>query len=153
MENTDRENNRLIMSVHDLERCQTFLRELTTQIYGTHTYEALLLTSIIFYARPFSSNERDVNAKAASRVSPAVLSDLSEEERNLHNMLLLIRNKAIAHAEWTFHPTGVTKNHIIQSRPFSIWGYFRGWKDIESFYNLAGKVLLKAHSLIGNNLR
>jgi hypothetical protein len=67
--------------------------------YGTPTYEALLIAAIIFYARPFSSNERNKDAKAASRITNQVIDHLSNEEKELHEKIIKLRNKALAHAE------------------------------------------------------
>ena len=51
--------NRISISIHDWDDCKRFLKELTNQKYGEVAYEALLITAIIFYIRPFSGNERD----------------------------------------------------------------------------------------------
>ena len=130
-----------------------FIDKLSTQEYGTIVYEALLLSAIVFYVRPFSGNERGNDSKAESRVDLAVINQLNEEERQLHERLLDLRNKAVAHAEWTFHPTGVTESKIIQSMPFSIWKDFRGRPEIDAFSSLVEKVLLRAHHVTGDKLR
>ena len=65
--------NRLTISRHDLEQCQNFLQQLAHQEYGSITYEALLIAAIVFYARPFSNNERGKNANADSKINDEVL--------------------------------------------------------------------------------
>jgi len=118
-----------------------FLEESGGQKYGTTAYEALLISAIVFYVRPFSENEkRSSTSPSDPRVPEEVLSDLSRDELDLHERLKRLRNKTIAHAEWKYHPTGVTENRVIQTMPFSIWKHFVGSEDILAFYNLARKV-------------
>jgi hypothetical protein len=66
MRNSEKAANRLTISIHDLECCQTYLEQPSKEQYGTVTYEAL--ATIISYARLLSSNKRE-NANADSRVS------------------------------------------------------------------------------------
>lgn len=150
---TRKELNRLTISRNDFDKCLEFLSELTSQEYGTIIYESLLLSAIVFYARPFSCNEKRNASKAESRIDLAVVDQLNEEEQQLHDRLLELRNKAIAHAEWTFHPTGVTESKIIQSMPFSVWKDFRGRAEIDAFLRLVQKVLLRAHHVTADKLR
>jgi hypothetical protein len=51
-----------------------------------------------------------------------------------------LRNQALAHAEWSYHPAGVTDSGIINAMPFSIWQHFRGQKELFAFKSLASKV-------------
>ena len=90
--------NRLTISRHDFERCLEFLSLLNWSNYGAASYEALLLTSIIFYARAFSCNERDKNSNATPKVDDQVIDHLSPKEKQLHEKILTLRNKAVAHA-------------------------------------------------------
>ena len=140
--------NRLTISTHDWEHCLKFLQELSNHAYGSTTYEALLIAAVIFYIRPFSGNERGKDASADSKVDDKVLEGLTDEECKLHETLLTLRMKAIAHSEWTYHPTRVHDNGIIKSMPFAIWKYFRNSADMEAFSILVAKVRLKAQLLI-----
>lgn len=153
MSNTKRTLNRLTISRHDFEKCQQFLEQRPNHTYGTAAYEALLLCAIVFYARPFSNNEKDSNAEAEPRVDNTVLDQLNSEEQVLHKRLVLLRNKVVAHAEWAYHPTGVTDNAVISSMPFSIWSHFPHTVDVQEFVGLVKKVLLRAHHLTADKLR
>lgn len=133
-----------------MEACQRFLQELSHHKFGSITYEALLIAAIICYIRPFSGNEHDKNANADSKIDKEALKDLTNEEHELHEKFFTLRMKAIAHSEWTHHPTRVSRNGIIISRPFSIWKYFPPSHDIAAFSNLVNKVRLKAQYLIAN---
>ena len=148
-----KEINRLSISRQDFEQCRRFLKQLPNHEYASTLYEALLLSAIVCYARPFSGNEKDKGAKADSRIKDEVLVGLSHEELELHKSILTLRNKAVAHAEWSQHPTGVSENGVISSVPFSIWKHFHGEGHIERFTQLVSKVLLKAHHLTGDILR
>ena len=133
--------NRLTSASLDLENSIRFLDELSSQRYGSTAYEALLISAIIFYSRPFSGNERkDSPHPSESRVPDDVLSGLLEEERKLHEEVVTLRNKALAHAEWNYHPTGVTNSSIIQAMPFSIWRHFQRSVAVAKLKNLASKV-------------
>jgi hypothetical protein len=133
--------NRLTSASLDLKNTIKFLEALSEHEYSSTAYEALLISAIIYYARPFSSNEKkDSTHPSESRVPEEVLSELLEEEIALHEKIITLRNKAVAHAEWSYHPTGVTDNGIIKARPFSIWEYFEGSAEIAKFKNLSQRV-------------
>jgi hypothetical protein len=135
--------NRLTSASLDFRNCIRFLDELDGQQYGSTLYEALLVTAIIFYSRPFSTNEEKLSTSPSDpRVPKEVLADLTEIELKLHKRLRELRNKAIAHAEWDFHPTGVSEAKIIKAMPFSIWKHFPDTAAIRAFHKLARKVLV-----------
>ena len=75
-----------------------------------------------------------------------------DEERKLHAEVVTLRNKAVAHAEWSHHPTGVTDCGIIKAIPFSIWHYFQGSADVAKLKNLASKVRLSVQHEQANEL-
>lgn len=150
---TNKEINRLSISRQDFEQCVRFLKELSKHEYADTPYEALLLSAIVCYARPFSCNEKDKSAKADPRITDNVTDGLSHEDLELHKSILTLRNKAIAHAEWSQHPTGVSENGVISSARFSIWKHFHGTDDIERFIRLVSKMLSNADHLTANKLR
>jgi hypothetical protein len=145
--------NRLTISRHDFEKCLDFLTELPVQEYASVVYEGLLLSAIVFYARPFSGNERGNSPDAESKVDATVIDGLAADERELHDQIVQLRNKAIAHAEWQYHPTNFTERNVIASAPFSIWLYFKGTADIGRFQSLVQKVLLRANHITADVLR
>lgn len=145
--------NRLTISRQDFEKCNDFLLQLQSQDYGSIVYEALLLSAIVFYSRPFSHNERDQNATADAKIDQAVLIQLTDEDLLLHQKILTLRNKAIAHAEAMYYPTRVLKKNLIRSMPFSIWNEFKNSSDIEEFLALVRKVLRQAIHLTFDKLR
>jgi hypothetical protein len=88
---------------------------------------ALLVGAVVAYGRPFSRNERAADAPASSRLSATPNEILTNEtERDLHEQVLSIRNKAVAHAEWSKYPVGLIRSEpdgfLLQSMPFEILG-------------------------------
>lgn len=141
MNNSKHTLNRLTSASLDLGGCVRFLDALEEQPYGTTVYEALLISAVVFYARPFSENEKKSSTSPSDlRVPDVVITGLSESERKLHEELRSLRNKAIAHAEWTFHPTCVSSSKVIKALPFSIWKWFPSPGEILAFRSLALKV-------------
>ncbi|CAG1066776.1 hypothetical protein BAC1_02409 [uncultured bacterium] len=154
--------NRLTISRRDLEQCQKFLDEIKKTFYGSITYEALLISAIIAYARPFSNNEHNKKPSADSSIDNSVLEKLTSKEIELHNKLIILRNKAIAHSESTYdskteqvyHPAAVSGAGFIVSRPFPLWNYFTPSNaEIIDFLNLVQKILKYAEDLTCNQLR
>ena len=153
MVHTNKALNRLTISRQDFQKCRDLLAEIPAQKYGSIVYEGLLLSAIISYARPFSGNEMGKAPNAESRVDASLLDELTADERELHDLIVQLRNKAIAHAEWQYHPTNITKENVIKSIPFSIWKYFRDTTDIDRFQSLVEKVILRAKLITAEAVR
>ena len=146
--------NRLTSASLDLGNCLRFLQGLSDQTYGSVAYEALLISAIVLYIRPFSENEKKGSPSPSdSRVPETVLANLDAEESLLHERLKELRNKAIAHAEWSYHPTGVTDNRVIRAMPFSIWKHFQSKSEVTKFDNLAQKIRREIQNAQANALR
>lgn len=134
----DIELNRLTIARGDIEQALRFLKKAGDMGPTSDEYKALVMTAIILYARPFSKNEVVPQAKAAKCVSSEVSDEYTEEERVLHDRLLEVRNKAIAHAEWNNYPTSVSwDTRVIKSRRYSIYPEFI---TVKSFAALAAKL-------------
>ena len=140
--------NRLIISRNDWVKCNGFLSELDNQEYGSLCYEALLLSAILFYSRPFSCNERESASSADPVVDKAVLQGFNEISLNGHKKIIILRNKAIAHMEWVNNPVGVD-GAVVQGREFSIWQHFKK-SDIGLFSSIVSHLLNNSQKLIGD---
>lgn len=90
--------NRARISIEDfkesIENLQVFKPD-SDQIIG----RALLTTAIIAYARPFLSS-RGGRGQATSRIFGIPEEVLLQEETELHNRVLELRNQAIAHSDF-----------------------------------------------------
>lgn len=117
----DQELNRYSISIEDFKRSIEFLKESNKHLPNSLLYESLLICALLYYCRPFSSNEREKNAKATSKINIDSFSDITDDEKSLHNKCMTIRNKALAHSEWSKYPTGRDpKTNVISSREYSI---------------------------------
>jgi hypothetical protein len=64
--------------------------------------EALNCAMIVAYCRPFSGNDRAIDAKIPD-LSVSFLRDLSEAEREIHEVVLRDRNTVVAHSDSIAH--------------------------------------------------
>jgi hypothetical protein len=120
----ERDLNRTRISSHDFQQAGKYLAALGRHATSSVEYSALLSSAVISYARPFGPNEKEESALALARLAIAPDDVLSLEEKALHDDMLLLRNKAIAHAEYTNNPvrrvesgpTGVTMAGHLMSR-------------------------------------
>lgn len=70
--------------------------------------EALTLSAIVAYCRPFKTSRNE--EKAWKRWIPKELvDDLPDELRQLHNQLMLDRDQAWAHTDWEAHRPAVSE--------------------------------------------
>jgi hypothetical protein len=69
----------------------------------TLEHQALLIAAIIMYSRPFSANEKEKIAAAESRLDEGLV-PFKGEKRHLHDRIIKLRNKTVAHAESTAYP-------------------------------------------------
>ena len=119
---SDKYLNRLSISAYDLEDSNRFLKQLGVAGIDPTQKEALLISSIICHARPFTGNEKN-EVDALSRIHIEDFDEITRDFLTLHKKVMSVRNKAIAHAEWTRYPTRINPTSgIISSRRYSILG-------------------------------
>ena len=106
-EDEQKELYRLNIGKWDIDKAVSMLKAALNHDPSTIEYEALVGSAIVLYARPFSANEKEENAKSNARVPRRVIDHYSSDELELHKRILNRRNKAIAHAEWNDYPVGV----------------------------------------------
>ena len=115
--------NRFSIALRDFERAEAFIKEARNHQYGGLVHEALVLSAIVCYYRPFTNNERNPNSAAASRLELSDFSPLSRNQLDIHETCKELRNKALAHAEITHHPTKLDREKgVISSPVFSLVG-------------------------------
>jgi hypothetical protein len=98
-----RQINRCLRSEVDFREAETYAMRIASA-GDQEIKRALTIATIICYARPFSRNERDGNAEAEPNISFAPQEGLSAAERGLHDLIIKLRNKAVAHSEHSFNP-------------------------------------------------
>lgn len=98
---------RLQLSVRDFEDSRDFIDAAKKHDVSSPEYSALVMAAIICYARPFTNNER--TDKKGDKDQPEVAPTLRLEEPSsvlgqdvrLHEDIKRMRNKAVAHSEWS----------------------------------------------------
>ena len=103
MVEAERQYNRVTLSERDFRQAEAFLAAYDTGLPNVQQ-EALLLAAVVCYARPFTSNEKKADAKAVCRLPVDPESFLSADQMSLHNRLMTLRHKAVAHAEFDLDP-------------------------------------------------
>ena len=136
--------HRYSISVHDFERSAQFLEEAINYNKIDLIYESLLISSVIFYCRPFTDNERSDDAVASRKIMIGSFVALSVQEESLHGKLMKLRNKAIAHSEWIKNPTKINhKNSVVSSRFFNI---LNENINLDDFFLLVNKLCEQCHN-------
>lgn len=136
-----KELNRLTISVHCLRQCVEIMDQLASASEGSVIYGAALSYAIILYASPFMDNEKSPTAKATPRVKHgAIVKQLSAEDKILHEKLIELRKRALAHTEWEYYPTSIDSNGIISSKSFSLSVELQ-WVKLGAIISLAKRVL------------
>lgn len=129
------------MSHSDFGDARKFIDAAKAHDESSTEYEALLLAAIICYARPFTNNEGRIdNPAVAQKVLIDTVAAL-DADLPLHNELLRMRNKAVAHAESSHYPTGIVSRNppgaagiIFSSRR---WHVLNERIDLEAFRRVA----------------
>jgi hypothetical protein len=90
--------NRILISQRDAENAEEFFRAAAVAHAAGQDVacRGLVTAGIVAYARPFAGNLDHPNAVATPPFSLRLLTD---EERTLHEILLTLRKKAIAHSD------------------------------------------------------
>lgn len=136
--------NRFSISLRDFQKTVEFLAEAKNHQFGCLAHEALVFAAIVCYYRPFSPNEKNPNAPAASQLSLSDFSPLSTNELAIHETCKELRNKALAHAEFKYHPTGLDRETgVISSALFTLVGKA---PNLEALASLAEKFITECHN-------
>jgi hypothetical protein len=120
-----------MISIADYNEAVRFIETADRHPIRSPERQAALYSAIIFYARPYSQNEtrrnRDTAAAAINLegiIDPARV--LAPENVALHERIIAMRNKTVAHAEADYHPA----NFIGPASRRTVWTSTR-W-DVES---------------------
>jgi hypothetical protein len=143
---TEKKFKRTHLSSLDFEQAERFIKAAQQHPVASAEHDALLLSAIISYARPFSGNERDRNAAAASSLAPELVV-LEAGDRELHDRIIALRNKAVAHAESKYNPmefVGIrrslrgSRGVALTTKPWQV-----GEENLD--LNAFGRIALKMH--------
>lgn len=141
---------RLNIAKWDIDKAVELLTAAVNHKPPSLEFEALVMSGIIHYARPFSYNEKKKDAQADPRVPQEVTANLSDSELKLHDLLLERRNKAIAHSEWEKFPVGIDmETKVLSSRRYSVYPEFL---DVQPTLALARKLLDRLHNMVADHV-
>lgn len=141
---TVEELNRFSISVHDFEDSQKFLSESLNYERCSILQEALLISAVIYFARPFSINEKGKQPKAIPNLKIDWFSDITQDEMILFDELRSIRNQCLAHAEYSHYPAGVDhETGALAGHRFSICG---SRINLQLFQCLLSKLIKQSHN-------
>lgn len=148
---TESEFNRFSIALFDFDKASAYAEEAERHLPTTLPYEALVFAAVVCYYRPFSPNEKDGAAPAATRVKIEDFSPLLPAERDVHETCKRLRNKALAHSEWSHNPTRVNPTSgVISSRPFDLLSHA---PDLYALIKLCKRMAEECHGHRANFVR
>jgi hypothetical protein len=141
---TEVEFNRFSIALFDFEKAVAYAEEALKTSPGTLAYEALMFAAVVCYYRPFTPNEKNKTPPAAIQLKVEDFSPFSEDERKIHEQCKALRNKALAHSEWTYNPTRFDhRSGVISSHPFALVSHA---PDLRALIQLSKRLANKCHS-------
>jgi hypothetical protein len=129
------------MSANDFENAEKFIAAGRRYAVTTLEHEALLEIAVIRYARPFTGNEIDECAGADARIAVEPAKVLLAADIPLHERIITLRHKVIAHSESAQNPVGLIEPGMVVSRR---WHIVNEKLDLEAFSRIANA--MKVHS-------
>jgi hypothetical protein len=98
--------SRTHIASEDFKSVARFIEAARRYTVATTEYEALLHAAIIAYARPFSCNEQGADPPSDPRIDPALVALLGADLA-LHDRIIHMRNKMVAHADFAQNPVAL----------------------------------------------
>ena len=140
---SEREFNRYSIALFDFQKAKDFLSEAKNHLPSSLPFQALLFAAIVCYYRPFSPNEKSNASPATSRLGIEEFDNLSPSEIQIHEGCKELRNKVLAHSEYSWNPTHIDPNFkVIVSRPFWLSS---DSVDMDGLGRLLDKLILTCH--------
>lgn len=130
------------ISGEDFKSAARFIDAARRYTVATTEYEALMHAAIIAYARPFSGNEQGADPPSDPKIDPALVA-LGGTDRALHDRIIHMRNKVVAHAESAQNPVAllpikpdgfIASGFATQSRR---WHVVEEQIDLDAFQRIA----------------
>jgi hypothetical protein len=113
---SEKKLRRVKISRDAFHQADRFIAAARSHPIDTIEHEALLLAAIIYYAQPFSGNEKGKPDELPSDASlDREFVDLDDpDDLALHDRIIRLRHKAVAHAEFSHNPM-----HLVLAPPES----------------------------------
>jgi len=140
----DDQFKRFSISVDDFGEAKRFLAEVRHCDAESVPHEALLIAAIIYFARPFSFNEKRGGLEDIAKIKIDSFSNISSKEKALYERLIELRNKCLAHAQSSNYPTSLNKKiGVMRGRR---WSILDEHIDVKKFDGLLDKLIDQVHN-------
>ena len=115
--------NRATIAEKDFAEAEEYLRAYSETLADA-IQRALLSAAIVAYARPFKSS--DTGGRSTPSLPSGATRSLGKEQRKLHQKLLAVRDKAVAHSSFSRKATGRAfgrkRGFVMWSKAFDVRG-------------------------------
>jgi hypothetical protein len=144
---------RVHISARDFEKAGRFVSCAMKHDVASLEHEAALLAAIICYGRPFSGNEIGDNPPADSRLTGVSPEDVLGTDLDLHNRIVRMRMKAVAHSESEYNPVDMALPSVGEPEMFGTVFASRTWHpvneciDLDAFARMAEAMTRKCRNL------
>jgi len=129
--------NRVNMSAKDFEEAHSYLAEFRSDLPMV-LQRALLTAAVVAYARPFKNSRGGREGSASAKLPIDIGTLLSMEHIALHERIVDLRDRGIAHSDFSLKPTRRVARQdtaiMAWSKPFDILGEL---VDVKAFRDLA----------------
>ena len=142
------------ISAHDFDRAIEFIKEARKHQPKSLIYDALLISAIIYYARPFSPNEywKNPNPLSESTIDKTLTGFEDPKDQKLHDEVMILRNKVVAHAEYAAGTYSINQMSVESTGQMSIassiWRASHEWFDLHLFERIATEMRARCHIAI-----
>lgn len=142
------------ISADDFDRAIEFIREAQNHQPKSLIYDALLISAIIYYARPFGPNEHRKNRDplSESSIDDTLTGFEDPNEQKLHNEIVILRNKVVAHAEYAPGKYSIDQMSVAPSGQMSIastiWRASHEWFNLHQFERIATEMRARCYLAI-----
>ncbi|MCP5283743.1 MAG: hypothetical protein H6933_02470 [Burkholderiaceae bacterium] len=109
LEKLEAQLHRTHISQRDFEEAMSYLWQIQFNVQE-ETRRGLLTAAVVAYGRPFIGTNRRSSKKATPTVKDQILKSLETEEAVLHQQVLGVRNRAVAHSEYELRPVRYAGN-------------------------------------------
>ena len=150
----DKTLTRVHISARDFDKALKFIEAAGKHDVSAIEHEALLLSAILCYGRPFSGNEKGDGAKADSNLSVVDPAAVLGADVELHERVIRMRNKVVAHSESEHYPVSSFPPSIGEPGVRSAGFVSRSWHpvneqmDLEAFARIAKAMAWKCRYIL-----
>jgi hypothetical protein len=133
-EHLEKQYNRYFISVDDFIESRKYLESYNAEMPEV-IKRSLLSSAIVAYWRPFSGNKG--HDKAVDNLPNRILRELSQDLKELHDRIGVLRNEIVAHSDFNAKPVSRQSGGITLSKPCDVL-----WEnlDISKFIKLINQM-------------